>query len=248
MKQFVLKFECEQPKGTFSLTRREYNYLINVRRMQKGDKIKALDQKNQELALEILSIDDQEALCSWEIIKKEIVQPEIEKIMIFSLLKGKKNEQVIRQAVETGVTKIIPVVSRYSISQPERKDLEKKQEKWETVITEAVQQSGRPDIPTIEAIIPIEKIKDFLNFDHTALFFHQEKLEEIPISSKITAGRPTVFAIGPEGGFSEDEIEMFLNLGFIPTFLQTPVMRAETAAVAASIMITTIASETKSGK
>lgn len=245
MKQFVLNFECGEESGTFYLSKEEYNYLINVRRLLPGTKVKALDQGNRQLELEILGVDKGQAQCRWEIVREAKPSQRLEKVLIFSLLKGKKNEDVIRQAVETGVTRIIPVIAEFSVSQPSRDSFSKKLEKWQTVIKQAVQQSGRPEIPQIENIVRLSEIKELLKDDYTGIFFHHKDLNNNEVVKEISADKAIVFAIGPEGGFSDKEIAFFEDIGFKPVFLATPIMKAETAAVAASIMITTIASEKK---
>jgi 16S rRNA (uracil1498-N3)-methyltransferase len=160
------------------------------------------------------------------------------------LLKGKKMDAVVRQAVEAGVHRIVPVASEHAVAQYDQATRQKKRRRWDAVIREAVQQSGSRVVTEVEEPADISKIPGMWNSNDPGLFFHQQPLEQSSLHRYLSQyPRRVAVAIGPEGGFSPGEIELLTDAGFLPVYLNTNVLRAETAAVYAIGAVQTILTE-----
>jgi 16S rRNA (uracil1498-N3)-methyltransferase len=149
---------------------------------------------------------------------------------------------IVRQAVEGGVTEIVPFNSAYSISRPD--DSGGRLERWRRIIREARQQSGS-GIATA--------VREPLAFD--ALLAYWEELREgyerplgllihqVPLENGSFHGyldkRPdvVVLAVGPEGGFSPEEVSRCMAAGFKPLTMGDTILRTETAALYAQAAI-----------
>jgi 16S rRNA (uracil1498-N3)-methyltransferase len=153
-------------------------------------------------------------------------------------------DQIIRQATEAGVFRIIPVVSDFSVS---RLDIEKpgKMDRWNKIIKEAIQQSGSRVNTQIEGPVTIDELAEI---DESAcinggigLFFHQEALDHSPLHRYLDSNPESIsLIIGPEGGLSDREIEVLYSKNYKSVYLKTIVLRAETAALYAVSAVQTI--------
>jgi 16S rRNA (uracil1498-N3)-methyltransferase len=145
-----------------------------------------------------------------------------------SVVKKDNFEWIAEKATELGVSHIVPVLSDRS----EKKSLN--MERVNKIVVEAAEQSGRGDIPAVHEIFDLEKSIQYIKEkspDAQIVAFHTEgELVQDEVLDKSAA--IAVF-IGPEGGWSEGEVEMFHRLAIPLVSLGKQVLRAETAVVAA---------------
>jgi 16S rRNA (uracil1498-N3)-methyltransferase len=136
-------------------------------------------------------------------------------------------EWIAEKATELGVSHILPIMAERS----EKKSLN--MERLEKIVIEASEQSGRGDVPTIHPIVGLEESIDFIRKENPAIqmvAFHTEgKLVQDDI---LTKESPIAVFIGPEGGWSEREVEMFHRENIPVVCLGKQVLRAETAVLA----------------
>lgn len=145
------------------------------------------------------------------------------------IIKKDNFEMVVEKATELGVSHIIPVLCDRS----EKKNLNL--ERLKKISIEASEQSGRGDVPVIHEII---SLKDLLSGDILPSFALVLDLEGLPLSD-ITKENPKDLAvfIGPEGGFSTDELANFKKCNIPSVCLSSQVLRAETAGIAVSSLL-----------
>ena len=151
-----------------------------------------------------------------------------------SLIKNKSMDWLIQKATEVGVYQIQPLITEYSKSNSEAKNYSSdKLLHWEKIIISACEQSGRHYIPKIFPPIQAKKIN--INNGLFLDVYAENHLD----SAKIQNDQILNLIIGPEGGFSKDESELFKNLGLKSYHLALPILRSETAAVVASSLLLT---------
>ncbi len=166
-----------------------------------------------------------------------------------AILKGKKMDTVIRQATETGIQHLVPVTSARTIVKfGDSRHEEKKRTRWNTIVVEAVQQSGATRPLKLHPSLALEEIDDFWQKESknsgAGLFFHQHPLENSSLHGYLSNWpRKLALVVGPEGGFSDSETGLLRSIGFKPVYLQTNILRAETAAIYAIGAIQTILRE-----
>lgn len=253
MRQFLLPrdFSYPHPDGTpgrqdypevsLRLEGRDYHYLVHVLRYEKGAEFPGVDHEGGLYNLRITEIDREGLSLSVRrgagLVRPGTGEQNTELFLFQALLKGKKMDTVIRQAAETGIGHIVPLVSDHTVVQLDTPAREvKKLERWNTIIGEAQQQSGSTIHSQLHPPLPTRELGPFWRQKSVksaiSLFFHQYPLENGSLHGYLSNCPPQVaLVIGPEGGFSAAEIEHMRTYGFLPVHLQTNILRAETAAI-----------------
>jgi 16S rRNA (uracil1498-N3)-methyltransferase len=147
--------------------------------------------------------------------------------LAMAVIQLEKFELVLQKATELGVRSIIPMVTERVEVRPER--YRGKQERWRKIIFEAVKQSGRTRIPDLEE--PVE-FKDVIAREGLKIVFDADA----PATQ--SPSNPATLLIGPEGGFSDDELQAARDRGCAFDRLGPRRLRAETAAIVAAAIIT----------
>ena len=224
---------------------KDYHYLIRVLRYKKGYEFSGRDSKGNIFDLIISDISDDR--CFLDVKKSEKDYTELPEIVLYQCVcKGKKMDQIIRQATEAGVSKIIPVLSDFSVS---RYDTEKpaKVERWNKIVREAVQQSGSRVNTIVGISVTIDELVEIDgSVGDIGLFFHQEVLDSGSLHGYLNSNLGAVFlVVGPEGGLSDRETEILSEKKFKSIYLKTNVLRAETAALYSISAVQTILLESE---
>ena len=149
--------------------------------------------------------------------------------LILPLLKENKIDLILQKATELGVTRIIPVHMQRSVVKLNSKEFVKKQERWSRICKEASEQSKRTDIPVIEGLIDLKDLNvDGLKIVCSTTENHKtikNVLKSYDKCDKIN------IVIGPEGGLTEAEENLFVDMGFVKTSLGKLIMRVETVPI-----------------
>ncbi|MBI5400659.1 MAG: 16S rRNA (uracil(1498)-N(3))-methyltransferase [Candidatus Yonathbacteria bacterium] len=197
------------------------NQWRNVLRMEVGDEAILFDGRGDEFLCEFVSLEKKGATLK-VLERKAGLIPSREVTLYMALIKKDNFELVLEKATELGVSHIIPVQADRS----EKKGLN--YERAQKILREASEQSGRAMVPILGKIIDIEKIptEGLVVFDPRG-----EKLAREFFTAGQTA--PISLLIGPEGGFTDAEMELFQgrNIPIVTTGEQ--ILRAETAAIVA---------------
>jgi 16S rRNA (uracil1498-N3)-methyltransferase len=143
--------------------------------------------------------------------------------LFWSLLKKDNNELVLQKCTELGATNFVPIISERSI----RKDFNL--ERAKKIVIEASEQCGRSNIPTVREPIKLPTaINEYKN--KILLVFCDEKGKNIAEMSH-DEGQAVGLFVGPEGGWSEDELKLFVSAGAMHANIHDLTLRAETAAI-----------------
>ena len=146
-------------------------------------------------------------------------------------LKLKKIEWIIQKATEIGVKKILIVQMERSIS-TYKNSFNKKIQRWNKIALEASEQSKRNIIPKIIYLDNISMIEKYKTNNNIVCYENED------INNKLQCNGNTLALVGPEGGITNNELEILNKLGFKFKSLTKTILRAETAAIyAASILI-----------
>jgi len=143
--------------------------------------------------------------------------------------KGDRMDFTIQKATELGITDITPLWSERCEVRLKGERLDKKIEHWQKVAISACEQSGRNHIPQIHA--PLH-FSEWCTACHSELKFILHPHEQKPLRD-YAAPQSLALIVGPEGGFSEVEVEQVINEGFHGLTLGPRILRTETAALAA---------------
>ncbi len=233
-----------------NITGDQARYLSLVLRVKPGDPLFIFDGLGYRYECNIISIHKKEVVA--EIVNKSpySVESPISITLAQGLAKGIKMDLIVQKSTELGVNKIYPIINERS----QVKHTEKT-ERWRKIALSASQQSGRDKIPDIYEPIDFEEFlfnqtqkkrqlslpmeKGGENFFNQGIIFSEHKqarnLKNVLTSFKGT-GEITIL-IGPEGGFTKEEVNIAVQKGFIETSLGPRILRTETAPITAISII-----------
>ncbi|MBW4616878.1 MAG: 16S rRNA (uracil(1498)-N(3))-methyltransferase [Desmonostoc vinosum HA7617-LM4] len=210
------------------LTKEQQHYLIRVLRLREGDRFIAMDGLGKSWLAQL----QQEQAQVLEPLTVESELP-VSINLVVALPKGNGFDEVVRTSTELGVACITPVLSDRTLLHPSPQKLER----WRRIATEAAEQSERAFVPTILEPVAFSTWLSFVNshqyicvargnFPHLKDCLHHKEQANI------------VIAIGPEGGWTDKEIENAIASGFQPVSLGRRILRAVTAPIVALSLIT----------
>lgn len=206
-------------------------HIQKVMKMRVGEHVEVvINSKAYEAKIETLNP------FSISIINEITFDSEIENhvTLYYCLVKGDKLDFVIQKAVELGVKEIVLVQSKYCVTKYDKKEIKKKIERFCGIIKSACRQSHRLSIPNLSKIININDItKEMLN-DINFIAYEKEAggtQNTKKYFESISSKQSVSLLVGPEGGFSEEEVEKMNNIGFINVSLGKRILRSETAAI-----------------
>jgi 16S rRNA (uracil1498-N3)-methyltransferase len=157
--------------------------------------------------------------------------------LVAALVKSTKFEWMLQKTTELGIEEIIPLKTRFSEIQIPDSKIDSRLERWTRIVQEASKQCGRYAAPRVRRPVDFHELPGIEELAGCTKFLFYEKAgvywrpEQTPFTERI------VLAIGPEGGWDRDEIELAVNAGYQIFSLGPLVLRAETAAIAAVSII-----------
>lgn len=216
---------------TFQIESGDHHHIEKVMRNKNGDHIICIDTTHVQY------------LCQIEDVKEGSIKPverldinnelDIEVTLIYALPKGDKFELVLQKSCELGVSHIIPLQTKRCVVKMTKEKFEKKFPRYQKILKEASEQSGRNKIPDIDSVISLNEIKDYLKdynlvaYEETAKQNQHGQLYET--LKQIKSGDHLVIIVGCEGGFEESEIKQLNELGVKCCSLGKRILRSETA-------------------
>ena len=208
----------------------EVKHIRKVLRLKAGDQIIVFDGVGKEYEGTILEEKPSSVLVKIQNIFFLQKDSPVEVTLAQSLLKGEKMDFLIQKATELGVKEIIPFSSSRSVPLLERLRRRQRHRRWERIAVEASKQCGRGVVPKIESVKDFSEILQLASRDRLRLILWERegvKLKEV--LGKMEEKARIFFVVGPEGGFSREEVDEAGKSGFIPVTLGRRILRAETA-------------------
>lgn len=224
--------------ATITCDRDQANYLRNVLRLRDGATINLFNGRDGEWRAG-LTLSGRKG-CTLEVAERLRAQqsgPDID--YLFAPLKRARLDYMVQKAVEMGVARLRPVITRFT--QVERVNLER----MRANAIEAAEQCGVLQVPDVASPLPLEKV--LADWDLKRQLIHCDEDAEranpiealLPLREKSQCARPPLAVlIGPEGGFSAEERALLAGADFVTSLSLGPrIMRADTAAVAALALV-----------
>ncbi|HEY8072473.1 MAG TPA: RsmE family RNA methyltransferase [Labilithrix sp.] len=221
--------------GPRTLNRDVSRYLCRVLRLDKGDAFVAFDPSTYAEADAIVDDPSHDgALVTVGELRRAALVAESPLVVIQALAKGDKVDNIIRDATELGATRIVIARATRCVAKigdglaPTRLD------RWRRIAEQAARQCGRADPPSIDGIFDWPKALDEARDVDARFCLDKDAIEPLGtrLPTVVTSGASMAFAIGPEGGLTEEEIETALDKAFAPVQLGRFVLRTETVATA----------------
>lgn len=219
----------------------DVNHIKNVLRLNTDKEILINDRQGNDYKCIISKIDTDVIYAKIEQVIKCETEPAVETVLFQSLIKGEKMEFVIQKSIEIGVTKIVPICTERCIVKIESdKKMQNKLDRWNKIAESAAKQSKRGIIPEVGSPIlfkeAIVSARD--NLEISCIPFENEHTHHIKTFLRSSSYQSIGVFIGPEGGFTQEEIIFARQENILPITLGRRILRSETAGlvVLANIM------------
>jgi 16S rRNA (uracil1498-N3)-methyltransferase len=229
------------------LSGRDAHHIIDVLRMKPGDTILVCDGARNELHCRIQSVQLGRVNLIIEDRYVNNTEPAYRVTLFQGLAKGNKMDQIIRASVEMGVHRIVPVSCHRSVPVFNGGDLDRKTARWNRIAAEAAKQCGRGICPAVDRISRFDQaLKEANRADLAIIPWELEKACSIQtvlsgfsgLAEPSAKKNPDIQVwIGPEGGFTEQEVQKAKEVGLVSVTLGRRIMRTETAGPAVLAMI-----------
>jgi 16S rRNA (uracil1498-N3)-methyltransferase len=217
-----------------ALTDEQQHYLTRVIRLKSGDSFQSIDGTGKVYLCQL-------ATGTAEIIETTIADRQADRsiVLICALPKGNNFDDIVRACTELGVTSIIPALSDRTLLQPSPQKLQR----WRKIAQEAAEQSERNLIPTIAEPQPLQPI--FGQLPNPSQKYLCEGRGEYPhllncLQSTQLNDTPIVVAIGPEGGWTDLEIQLAIENDFQLVSLGRHILRTITAPIVALSIVAAV--------
>ncbi|WP_026976365.1 16S rRNA (uracil(1498)-N(3))-methyltransferase [Flavobacterium tegetincola] len=209
----------------FTFDREESKHIVKVLRKQEGDILHVTNGLGYIFTAEI--VIGMDTKCQVKITSAEKQKPMNYKIhlVVAPTKMNDRYEWFLEKATEIGVTSITPIICDRS----EKKFI--KNDRFEKIIHSASKQSLQSYFPILNDAIPFKEFIKAPSNDGTLLIAHCEETNKKSLKELIVKGEEITLLIGPEGDFSENEIQLAIANGYLPVTLGETRLRTETAAI-----------------
>lgn len=213
----------------------DVKHIAKVLRLRVGDAVQLCDGNGRECEAVIKSVSQDAVAFDTEPWREAKSEPLV-KITLFQCLpKAGKMETIIQKCVELGACGFVPVQSERCVVVL-KPPYEGRIERWQRVSEEAAKQSRRGIIPKVEMPVSLDKL-DFTGFDTVLVAYENEQTVSLKTALRAASPNRVAIVIGPEGGFSDAEIETLTKKGARSVSLGTRILRTETAGMAMTAQI-----------
>ena len=212
-------------------------HLSRVLRCKTGDRITVGDGNDIDYECEITEITKR--CVTAKILDKHLNlnEPSVKITLYQGLPKGDKAELIIQKCVEIGVCEIVPVKTERSVVNWDKK-ADKKVERWNKIARSAAEQCGRGKIPVVGDVLTFKQaVEDSQKCSGRLIPYENEQQNGLKQFCDNFKGESIAVFIGPEGGFSPDEIELAKQNGIMPVTLGKRILRTETAGLVTAVIL-----------
>jgi 16S rRNA (uracil1498-N3)-methyltransferase len=217
----------------------EAGHMLRSLRLSVGDSFHAFDEEGNRYRMRILEATSLS-------LRAEVLEtfppeppPPVAVTLLVGLPKADKMDFILEKATELGVSRVVPFRSSRTIPRVEPADAKKRLLRWERVALAAAKQCGSGRVPEVTGVVPYAAaLRDAAGHDGRVIFYEGEGSFTL---KKVLGGMPSVrtvaLIVGPEGGFSPDEVREAISAGCACAGLGSRILRVETAALAVLAMV-----------
>lgn len=220
--------------GIVSFSREDSKHIAVVLRMQEGEEITICDDNSHKHICVLSSVLKDSVTANIIYTEEYSNQPSASVAVYAGLSKGDRFDYLIQKCVECGVSEIIPFISDRCIARPTTSEYEKKRIRFQRIADEAVNQSKRSCRVNIHSIVSFKEAVAMAASHKTSLFLYENE-NKTSLSTILNNSDNKDYSVftGPEGGFSDAEVQFALSSGMEVVSIGPRILRCETAPVAA---------------
>jgi 16S rRNA (uracil1498-N3)-methyltransferase len=224
--------------GRIQFTDEQRKQLRNVLRLGPGDVVRVFDGSGREFTVRLESLDGGAAGVVFEASTPD-TEPRVRLTLVQGLPKGEKLELVLQKCTEIGVSEFLIADTARSVPRISADRFPGRLERWRSVVREAAEQSGRVRLPSVEGIVSFKQAVERVASYGSALIAWEEERGRalMDLLPELDPHQDVAILIGPEGGFTTEEVNLAVQAGITPVSLGRRILRTETAAIVAGALI-----------
>lgn len=230
--------------GDVTLTAPGSRHVRDVLRLEKGTKVEAFDDLGNLAVATIIELEPTVVLHIDEVASSAVDANAIDLVIATAVPKGERADWMVEKLSELGVSKFVPLATARSVVLPEGRN---KRDRWIRIATESAKQSRRAGVMRVEELMGVQEVLE-ARPPESQLFVLSTSADAMPIveAIQLAPGRQFMMMIGPEGGWTEQEIDQFVAGGAAGLKLTDTVLRVETAAIATAAVIMSLSAAASS--
>ena len=236
MQKFIIqKIDTIQSKAM--IHGQDAKHISKVLRLNKGDRIEVTNGEGTDFTAIITFISP--GSIELDIIDEydSLTESSIDITLCSGMLKDKKMDLVIKHVTQLGIKNWIPFFCERSIPTPDVKRIEKRINRWEIIAGESLKQCRRSRLPQISKPLSFNKLLNLSASYDLKIAFWEKATQRLDTLKKNPSLLKIIILIGPEGGFSETEMRMAKEKGFLSYSLGPRILRAETASISSCTLV-----------
>ena len=207
-------------------------HVVRVLRLKQSDSIIVFNGQGGEYLARIENVEKRAVsvrLLEW---RKVDLESPLRISLVQGVSRGERMDYTLQKSVELGVTDIYPVMTDFTSVKLDAERQQKKHIHWQGVVTSACEQSGRDTVPGVHTVSDLVTcVNKLVNIDTLVLTLNPKAT--LSFHQVQCAQKQVALVVGPEGGFSHDELSWLSGKGIASVALGPRVLRTETAALAA---------------
>lgn len=226
--------------GSAILRGSDAKHVQRTLRMKPGDRIVLFDGQGMEYQGSIVCILADSIDVSIDRQYTSRAESPVSITLAQAFLKEKKMDRLARQMTELGVARWAPFFAERSVPRPDSKRLSSRCDRWQKIAREALKQCGRGALPEFMAPMGFEDAVSLGRHSDLAIVFWEnatQPIHEAAFNGHAAYQKQIFLMLGPEGGFSDKEMDRIGHAGFFIASLGPRILRAETAALAACSIV-----------
>jgi 16S rRNA (uracil1498-N3)-methyltransferase len=210
-----------------AVSRAQAHYLFSVMRLQVGARVSLFNGHDGEFQSEVTCANKRNGTLKC-LEQSKILQNPPDLWLLFAPIKKARTDFIVEKATEMGVARICPVVTKFTQAERVKRD------RLQAHAVEAAEQCGGTFVPEVAELAKLDFILTEWPKERKLLFCDETRVGEAATDLAELCGGPWAILIGPEGGFSPDEVVRLRRMdGVYSVSLGPRILRADTAAVAA---------------
>jgi 16S rRNA (uracil1498-N3)-methyltransferase len=223
------------PGAPLPLTQADVRHAVSVLRVQPGELIDVVEPDSRVWSTQVVSVDMESVHAK---VLGQVTESFTPDLTLFQgVAKGDKMDDVVRQAVEIGAMRVVPVLCGRSVVRLDAGKRVARGERWRRIAESAAKQSKRTLVPAVDNPVDFRDVPGLIaDFDGAVVAWEDSRddgvFDVVVRMSVAGASRVAVF-IGPEGGLSAEEVDLLRDAGAVSASLGPSILRTETAAIVA---------------
>ncbi len=238
MRRFFLRKEQIRSHEA-ALTGPDVRHIRTVLRLGDGDELILFDGEGSEYRARIVDSTPQKITLLILHQYCAVSESPVEITIAQALLKARKMDRIIRQLTELGAFAFIPFRAQRSVPRLEPKRLAARKQRWENIARESLKQCGRFRTPNVGPLISFRELMSSPRPYDLNIIFHNDQpgLEPWFCPTGKRGIRKVLALVGPEGGFTDEEVALARQAGFTCASLGPRILKSDTAAIAAATIL-----------